>query len=170
MYNSSGTKEQHHFKISHYWSSAKQDFNTSPSTVLTDWQIFQLANPWVCHHWLSAVSQLTRWKWALFDRKQQDNIIHTRWNIHFVSSTCQMNDIVVLLLNPGRECMWNFLSQVLHVNVCVHESYLPLLLALASVASVALGATPAAGAACKTHSPSAPPSASGGASYSLRSS
>lgn len=50
------------------------------------------------------------------------------------------------------------------------EPYLLLLLALAFEASVALEAEPAAGAACKTHSPSAPPSASGGASYNLRSS
>lgn len=48
--------------------------------------------------------------------------------------------------------------------------YLLLLLALASEASVALEAKPAARAACKTHSPSAPPSAFGDASYSLRSS
>lgn len=53
---------------------------------------------------------------------------------------------------------------------CVFEIYLLLLLVLASEASVALEVEPAAGAACKTHSPSAPPSASGDASYSLHSS
>lgn len=50
------------------------------------------------------------------------------------------------------------------------ETYLLLLLALAFGASVAPEAELAAGAACKTRSPSAPPSASEGASYSLRSS
>lgn len=63
-----------------------------------------------------------------------------------------------------------FPKQVLAVGVLAIETYLLLLLALASEASVALGAEPAAGAACKTHSPSAPPSASGDASYSSHSS
>lgn len=50
--------------------------------------------------------------------------------------------------------------------VCRLQSYLLPLLVLAFEASVALEAEPAEGAACKTHSPSAPLSASGGASYS----
>lgn len=56
------------------------------------------------------------------------------------------------------------------LHVCRFESYLLRLRALASEASVALEAEPAVEAACKTHSPSAPPFASGGAFYSLHSS
>lgn len=63
-------------------------------------------------------------------------------------------------------CAYSSLS----MYVCMFDSYLLLLLALASEASVALEAEPAAAAACKTRSPSAPLSASEGASYSLRSS
>lgn len=54
--------------------------------------------------------------------------------------------------------------------MCRFESYLLRLRALASEASVALEEEPAVEAACKTHSPSAPPFASGGAFYSLHSS
>lgn len=66
--------------------------------------------------------------------------------------------------SPGRWCVRPRLC------VCVFGMYLLLLLVLASEASAALEAEPAAGAACKTHSLSAPPSASGDASYSLHSS
>lgn len=74
------------------------------------------------------------------------------------------------MLYVRLKCPETGTSSVHTVSVCVFQSYLLLLLALAFEASVALEAEPAAGAACKTHSPSAPLSASGGASYSLHSS
>ncbi len=189
MYHNRCTKKTkvNHFKTFHYWNYwskatahrvEDQITSASPTGITaffrTFWQLPAISVntlDWLTQNWLADLSTT--------QSTDVSSLIH-RSELASQTLKQQVNTICMLVIFTCLINSWSYCSaladsvrgpQISCVHtVCVFESYLLLLLALASEASVALEAEPAAGAACKTHSPSAPPSASGGASYSLHSS